>query len=457
MKTTKWFVLKSKILFAFLIVLQLNSYAQNETWFLVLPDNGEPIDMVQVDDSSYCVLQRLAKDSIVISKVTVLGVVDWRKVMTKAAAPDYGYSYLDIINIKDSILLITGSYNAEPFCLQINQDGGILKEDIFEIENYATFGDCLYIADNKVWLTFHNLGRSNVSIVEYDIFQGTFDSLKTYNQGIGLEFALSPDSILLSAGSETLLYVDSVCDVFKSVELPVESINLTVYNNNLNYYYSKCIHFPGTGYSHGIYCYTRELDSVAYFPDSIYYPTEVYGSWMNANDIIFNGTGEMIIVGEILFMSEWFPTLVNASPLSAVPNFVYTNYNSAPQYSKRVFEAENGYIQLLYYEAAEESKTVIARVSENGDMNSVNENGNKKEGMSVYPNPADDGFSVDFETVSSGTYKIYTEMGVLAEKKEFQNVNSLHIVTKYFRSGLYHLRVLIGDYLHTQKIIINHK
>lgn len=434
--------------------LIIQSYAETDPWALILPDNGGPVDMVQMNDSSFCILHLISKDSITVYNVSLQGELIWRTLITEDAPPVWGYSYLDIVSADDSVLVVSGSYNQVPLCIQLNMEGEIIREDVFNFENAAIFGDCSYIGSGIVWLTYAEINRGDISILAYDLNQGTLDSLNTFNPGVCIEHVLSPDSILLAIGSQKLMYVDSECNQIKQVDISVRNISNTALNENNGLFYSTCQF--GTGINvYGIYCFSRNLDSINYFHNSVYYPTEVYASWMNVNDIIFNEQNEMILAGEIMYMEEWFPTFIKASCNTGAPDHIYTNYNFMPQYLKRIFRVENGYVELYYYEANEDSKTIIARVSEDGDLNKIEEEiVNISE---VYPNPVDSGIHIELDHYDSGFLKLYNNHGIIVKTQMFKNKNKVFLNTSDVRNGNYYLIVEADTRSKAHKIIINHK
>lgn len=76
----------------------------------------------------------------------------------------------------------------------------------------------------------------------------------------------------------------------------------------------------------------------------------------------------------------------------------------------------------------------------------------------VFPNPVNSAIHIQFEKVSTGTFKLYNQLGVEVMSSSIHQNNECAIPTQYLDEGLYFLTWIDDTKIKhkAQKILINH-
>jgi len=368
-------------------------YSQN-SWITEIPDDTQSIEMIRSADSCFIVLgyPNFTNSKINLTKVSRSGEIVWNKTYESDTG---NFSNLNLLQLTNGNYFIAGKRNWKPYAAMFDQFGDSIwtkRYDGYSIE--GCFYNPIEVNDNEVWVS------------------GGYDTL--YVTKINQVGNLHVDSTLITIRPFMRLYHNNNL-IFQTGDLMTCVSNFYLTDTNLNITAHKSCRFNVVssvkvrqhddkyyfyGYSNATYPVTNgflvlnsELDSIAYIPDSIYYPLGTWQMTADINDFVFTNDNRIAMCGQVYYFWEYHPLFIVTDP-DFQPEIIYAYLDVVPQAGVNLLQEGDGYVMLQHrYDDMNFKRSFVVKTNPDGSSGSETAT-IERNFLRVYPNPFQDEINI---------------------------------------------------------------
>ena len=434
------------ISFAALLLPSIPAYSQN-SWITEIPDDTQSIEMIRSADSCFVVLgyPNFTNSKINLTKVSRSGEIVWNKTYES----DTGiYAYLNLLQLTNGNYFITGGLNWKPYAAMFDQFGDSIWTKKYE--NYpiaSMFSNAIEMPNEKIWALGGKEGSSEDScfIVKFN-YQG--EILETDSAGLGFNDAAW--NVRFGKVDENILLFASILVDTTKFYLTDTNLNVLSQNNVHHFKFSRPADIrdhAGNYYVYGFYNATypvtngflvlnSELDSIAYIPDSIYYPLGTWQMTADINDFVFTNDNRIAMCGQVYYFWEYHPLFI-VTDADFQPEIIYAYLDVVPQAGVNLLQEGDGYVMLQHrYDDMNLKRSFVVKTNPDGSVgNETATMGNI--GLHVYPNPFDDNVTIELPGINTGAVTVRDMQGRPVYSYSPAPGTKLTIDTKDWAQGMY--------------------